>query len=146
MLQYEIDAHRVDSRGSVAMCRATTVTLDTSARGREDAMNPGELLLTALAASILKNLEHVAQQISFEFTDAHVEISARRHDSPPRIGSVEYVLTVETEESDRRLALLHTNVRKQGSVYNTLLPSTPIRGIAARATTAPARVEHAVNG
>ncbi len=133
MLQYGIEARRTDARSGAATCRSVTIPLDTAARGREDALNPSELLLTALAASILRNLERVAQQISFEFREAHVEVHAQRTDTPPRIAAIEYVLTIETDESDRRLALLHTNVRKRSTIYNTLLPGTRLHGVVERA-------------
>jgi hypothetical protein len=35
---------------------------------------------------------------------------------------------VGTEESEHRLALLHDNVKKFGTVYNTVSPGTELRG------------------
>jgi hypothetical protein len=35
---------------------------------------------------------------------------------------------LETDETDRRLALLHDNVRKYGAVFNTVAPSTDLQG------------------
>jgi hypothetical protein len=38
--------------------------------------------------------------------------------------SIEYEIVVDTEEPDRRLTLLHDNVRKYGTVFNTVAPGT----------------------
>jgi hypothetical protein len=47
-----------------------------------------------------------------------------RQDVPPRMESIDYEILFETDESDRRLELLHTNVRQFGTVFNTLAPGT----------------------
>jgi hypothetical protein len=40
----------------------------------------------------------------------------------------------DTDEPDRRLDLLHDNVRKYGSVFNTVAPGTELRGQLRRKT------------
>ena len=37
-------------------------------------------------------------------------------------------LPLDTEESDRRLALLHDNGQKHGTVFNTVAPGTDLTG------------------
>ena len=37
-------------------------------------------------------------------------------------------LPLDTDESDRRLALLHDNVQKHGTVFNTVAPGTDLTG------------------
>ncbi len=37
-------------------------------------------------------------------------------------------LVPDTDESDHRLELLHENVRKYGTVYNTVAPGTSLQG------------------
>ena len=49
------------------------------------------------------------------------------------MASIEYTLTVDTDESDKRLELLHQNVMKFGTVYNTLAAGTAISGTIRRA-------------
>ena len=53
MQTYRVTAERIDSHGSVAHAKAAEVVLDTDMAGRQDAMNPVELLLSALAACML---------------------------------------------------------------------------------------------
>ena len=44
------------------------------------------------------------------------------------MASVDYDLIVDTDESDRRLELLHTNVRKFGTIFNTVAAATRLEG------------------
>jgi hypothetical protein len=46
--------------------------------------------------------------------------------------SIDYVLTVDTRESDQRLELLHKNVRKYGTISNTVDAATELNGILRR--------------
>ncbi|MDP3068306.1 MAG: hypothetical protein Q8M72_06500, partial [Methylocystis sp.] len=45
---------------------------------------------------------------------------AVRQDAPPLIERVDYELIVDTDEDDARLELLHRNVRKYGTISNTV--------------------------
>ena len=58
----------------------------------------------------------------------HVALHGVRQDVRPRMESINYVLTVDTDENDQRLALLHENVRKYGTVFNTVAPGTSLTG------------------
>jgi hypothetical protein len=49
-----------------------------------------------------------------------------------KIVSIDYVLTVETGESDQRLELLHKNVRKYGTISNTVAAATELNGVIRR--------------
>jgi hypothetical protein len=46
--------------------------------------------------------------------------------------SVDYELIVDTVESDQRLDLLHTNVRKYGTISNTVAEATKLEGVIKR--------------
>jgi hypothetical protein len=47
---------------------------------------------------------------------------------PPKMESIRYEIVVDSDEDDRRLALLHDNVRKYGTVFNTVAPGTDLAG------------------
>lgn len=128
MLTYRVTAARVDKHGSVASAKAAHIVLDTDVAGREDAFNPVELLLAALAACIIKGIERVAPMIKFEFDAIEVALEAERQDTPPRLTSIRYDLGIRTGESDQRLDLLHANVRKYGTIFNTLSSATSLSG------------------
>lgn len=91
------------------------VMLETDVNGRTDAFNPAELLLASLAACMIKGVE--------------VQLHGIRQDKPPKMVAITYELTVDTDQSERRLALLHDNVRKSGPITNTIAEGTKLEGI-----------------
>ncbi|WP_338721891.1 OsmC family protein [Devosia sp. XK-2] len=133
MLHYAISARRIDAHGSISGVREAQVSLDTSLEGREDALNPVELLLSALAACMIKGVERAAPMLGFDFSGVEVRLEAERQDSPPMITAITYELIVDSPEPDRRLELLHTNVRRYGTISNTLAASTSLGGSIRRA-------------
>lgn len=132
-LEYDVTAERIDAHGSLARCKDATVTIDIDLAGRRDALNPAELLLTALAACMLKGIERVTPMMKFTLRGVRVAIHGVRQDVPPRMESITYEILVDTDESDHRLELLHTNVRKFGTVFNTVAPGTQLTGVLRRA-------------
>lgn len=132
MLEYEITAERRGEDGSLATVRAAAVTLDTSLAGRSDAFNPAELLLAALAACIIKSAERALPLLGFDLRGINVQVHATRQDAPPRLTSIDYLVTVDTDESDHRLELLHKNIRRYGTISNTLALAVTLDGHIAR--------------
>ncbi len=128
MLEYQITARRENEHTSVVHCKATEITIDTDINGRTDAFNPAELLLAAVAACILKNIERVAPMIHFNYQGVSIEIHAQRQDTPPRISHIDYKIIVDTDENERKLALLHHNIQKFGTIYNTISDATELQG------------------
>ena len=135
-LTYAVKARRVNSHGSEASCKAASITLDTDLAGREDAFNPAELLLAALSACMLKGIERVAPMLKFEFRSVEVQVHGVRQDVPPRMERIDCEIRADTDEPDRRLELLHENVRKYGTVFNTVAPGTLLSGVPIRASQA----------
>ncbi|HVB31172.1 MAG TPA: OsmC family protein [Gemmatimonadaceae bacterium] len=132
-LEYTVTAERVDAHGSVARCKSAGVTLDTDLAGRADAFNPAELLLAALSACMIKGIERVTPMLRFQLRGVAVRVHAVRRDVPPKLERIDYDIQVDTDESDARLALLHENVKKFGTVFNTVAPGTELRGVLRRA-------------
>ncbi len=128
MLEYHVSAHRLDTHGSLVAAKEASLVADTDLAGRKDAFNPAELLLAALAACILKGAERVLPMLDFKLRGLSVELHAVRQDSPPKLISIDYVITVDTDETDHRLELLHKNIRKYGTISNTLALAVPIAG------------------
>lgn len=127
-LTFHVTARRIDAHASEASTKDASLTLDTDLGGRRDAFNPAELLLAALAACMIKGIERVTPMLRFELRGISVELHGVRQDVPPRMERIDYVLTVDTDESDQRLALLHENVKKYGTVFNTVAPGTNLSG------------------
>jgi uncharacterized OsmC-like protein len=128
MLDYSVTAHRIDSHGAEAQTKSATIALDTDLSGRPDAFNPAELLLAAVAACMIKGIERVMPMLNFTLQGVEVKLHGLRQDSPPKMVKITYELIVDTDESDQRLDLLHKNVRKYGTISNTIAEATALEG------------------
>jgi uncharacterized OsmC-like protein len=128
MLEYSVFARRIDDHGSLARTKRAEIALDTDMKGRDDAFNPAELFLAALAACIIKGVERVTPILKFELRGVEVKLHGVRQDSPPKMISIVYEIIVDTDEDDRRLDLLHKNVRKFGTISNTVAEATKLEG------------------
>ncbi len=133
MLEYHVTTRRLDQHGSLVTAKKASLIADTDPAGRPDALNPAELLLAALSACIIKGAERVLPVLGFALRGLEVRLHAVRQDSPPKLLSIDYVITVDTDEPDSRLELLHTNIRKYGTISNTLALAVPITGRIVRA-------------
>lgn len=132
MLTYDVTARRVDAHGSLAHAKDAALTLDTDVAGREDAFNPAELLLASIAACMIKGAERVAPMIQFDLRGMEVRLHGVRQDAPPKMIRIDYEIIVDTPENDQRLDLLHKNIRKYGTVSNTIAAATELNGVIRR--------------
>jgi len=89
---------------------------------------PAELLAAAFSACLLKNLERAGQLLAFRYDDAEVEVVARRRDAPPKFVEISYRMQISTDEPQRRIDLIHRNLQKFGTVYNTLAAVCIVHG------------------
>ncbi|MEO6607361.1 MAG: OsmC family protein [Aestuariivirga sp.] len=132
-MDYQVSAKRIDAHGSQASTKQATILLDTDVNGRPDAFNPAELFLAAIAACMIKGIERVSPMIHFKFRGVDIKLRGTREDVPPSISAVTYEIIVDTDETDQRLELLHTNVRKYGTISNTVAKATRLEGTISRA-------------
>ena len=133
-MTFSVSARRVDFHGSLAHCKSADIVLDTDLTGRPDAFNPAELLMAALAACMIKGIELVTPILKFDLRGVEVHLHGVRQDVPPRMESIDYEIIVDTDENDHRLELLHDNVKKYGTVYNTVEAGTQLAGVVKRLT------------
>jgi len=127
-MMFHVATQRSDAHGSVAHCKEAAITLDTDMAGRADAFNPAELLLAALSACIIKGIERITPILKFELRGVEVRVDGVRQDVPPKMESITYEIIVDSDESEKRLELLHDNVKKYGTVFNTIAPGTQLSG------------------
>ncbi|WP_295077810.1 OsmC family protein [Tabrizicola sp.] len=132
-MQYEVTASRLDATGSLATSHGAEVRLGTDMAGRKDALNPVELLLSALAACMIKGAERVLPTLKFQLDGMTVALEADRQDAPPKLTGIRYQITVTTAENDARMDLLHRNILKYGTISNTLTAAVPLTGTIRRA-------------
>ena len=131
-MQFDVVSVRLSAHASEARCKEATITLDTDMAGTPLAFNPAELLLAALSACMIKGIERVMPILKFELRGVEVRVHGVRQDVPPKMESIRYEIVVDTDEEDRRLALLHENVKKYGTVFNTVMPGTDLSGVLRR--------------
>ncbi len=136
-MQFDVVAVRLSAQLSEARCKQATVPLDTDLAGNPKAFNPAELLLAALSACMIKGIERVAPMLKFNLRGVDVRVHGVRQDVPPRLESITYEIVVDTDESDGRLDLLHDNVKKYGTVFNTVAPGTALSGVLRRKAPLP---------
>ena len=132
MLEYRVHARRIAAHGSEASAKDARIVLDTDVNGRVDAFNPAELFLAAIAACMIKGIERVAPMLHFDLRGVEIHLHGVRQDSPPKMISIDYELIVDTDEDDRRLDLLHQNIRKYGTISNTVAAATKLEGVIKR--------------
>lgn len=127
--EYRITGH-VRPEGSATVLTGTTAVDIDATWGAPPTGQPGpaELLASAFAACLLKNLARSRNLLEFRYDAAEVEVIARRQDSPPRFTEISYTLRVSTDETPHRVELLHKNLRKFGTVYNTLAAICDVHG------------------
>lgn len=126
---YEVRAaSRPGGHASLTAARST-VAIDTAwSETPSGAPGPADLLAGAFAACLLKNLARCRELIGFEYDDAEVTVTARRQDAPPCFVEITYALRVTSPEPARRVDLAHQNLRKFGTVFNTLAAVCDVHG------------------
>ena len=128
-MRFHVESRRIDAHRSESTCKSASITLDTDMGGNPQAFNPAELLLTALSACMIKGIERVVPILKFELRGVKVIVDGVRQDVPPKMESICYEIIVDTDESERRIDLLHDNVKKYGTVFN---PDCPLAGMQRR--------------
>ncbi len=128
MLSYKIKAESL--KGGIAKSEAnnSSIQFDASAGRKENLPNPAELLLSSLAACMLKNVERLSEILKFDYEKAIVEINGERTDSPPSMERLSYTLKVKSTMDEKKLNLLHKNILKFGTITNTLAKSSELKG------------------
>lgn len=125
---YEV--HGVSHPGGHSRIRANTTDIKVDTGSISDGYRPGpaELLCASLAACLLKNIERFSEILPFEYELASVEVSAERQESPPKMTQMSYRIEIVTDEPAHRVDLLHRNIRKFGTITNTLAAACELDG------------------
>lgn len=127
---YTVHARSAPGHDASITAAATEIPLDVlwGAELPSGLPGPADLLLSALAACLLKGLERARAMMPFEYESAEVTVTGRRQNTPPRFVELEYDLRLVTPESERRVELLHRNLREFGTITNTLAAACDVHG------------------
>jgi len=128
MMTFDLSARRIDAAGSLVHSKQAEGVIETGMAGRPDALNPVELLLAALAACIIKGIERVAGTLGIDHTTVDVALTAHRPVDEARIDDISYVVKNGTAAGQDKLDLLHKNLMKFGTIYNTVKSGTTLAG------------------
>jgi uncharacterized OsmC-like protein len=126
--RYEVEGENFPGGHAHVTAQGGGIRFDGSAATGEELLGPAGLLAAALAACILKNVERFSKILRFGYRRATVHVAVEREDPPPRIVCARYTTRVETDEPEPRLELLHRNIRKFGTITNTLAAATDLHG------------------
>jgi len=66
--------------------------------------------------------------LEFDLRGIELSLQGVRQDSPPKMVRIDYESVVDTDENNQRLDLLHRNLRKYGTISNTLKEATELVG------------------
>ena len=128
IMTFQVSAARIDACGSTVRSKNVELTIDTSVAGRLDALNPVELLLASLSACMIKGIERVAGTLGIEYKSVDVSLTAHRPVDEARIDDISYLVRIETETDRNKLDLLHKNLMKFGTIFNTIKNGTTLAG------------------
>lgn len=128
-LTFEVSAKRINAQGSVARAENAEINMDTAMKKSGDSFNPVELLLAAVSACIIRGIDRVVPILNFQLSGVRVNLKAMRPVDEPRISEIEYVITIDSNEERRRIELLHENVMKFGTIFNTVSAGTNLHGV-----------------
>lgn len=131
-MTFDVRSEWISHQESISFCETpgknAAIKLDTDLSGNPNAFNPAELLLAALSACMIKGIERVVPILKFDLRGVEVRVHGVRQDVPPRMETISYEIIVDTDEEDHRIDLLHENVKKFGTVFNTVAPGTELQG------------------
>ncbi len=128
MLEYNINASLISGGKAKAIASNYEIKFDASSTKMADLPNPAEILLTALAACILKNVQRYSEKLNIVYKKASIKVNGQRNDNPPFMKKINYILEIETDESERKLHNLLKNILKFGTITNTLSKSLILSG------------------
>ena len=128
MNEYSIKASLISDLPAEAVVNQSIVKFDASS-GRDAILpNPAELLLTSLAACMLKNIQRYSEILHIPYRKARITVKGLRSDNPPAMQKITYLLEVDTDASEQKIKNWHKNILKFGTITNTLSQACELEG------------------
>lgn len=118
-----IEAHLTASFTS----KGTSVSFGITSE-QDELPNPAELLLGSFAACCLKNIERFSTLLKFEYDTATIEVNGERQEKPTKLIAINYSIRIQSSDPHLNLELLHKNLQKFGTIYNTLKETLAVNG------------------
>ena len=87
---------------------------------QKEMAGPADILLSAFAACCLKNIERFSTILNYNYNTAEIEVNGTRQEKPPMINKINYTIHIVSDDQNLNPDLLHKNLKKFGTIYNTL--------------------------
>jgi uncharacterized OsmC-like protein len=127
-MNYQINASSKVNEDAVIHIKESNIEFGTTSKTAKILPNPAELFLGSFAACMLKNVERFSEMMKFNYTKTTLEVNATRLENPPRMENLIYNLTIYSSDTKLNTALLKKNIKKHGTIYNTIKLSCHIEG------------------
>ena len=127
-MNYEIKASSIAKQDAKIEVKQSQIEFGTTISTASRLPNPAELFLSSFAACVLKNIERFSSMMMFTYTNAEIIVKAERLENPPRMENITYVVTLHSEDKRLNVELLHKNIKKHGTIYNTVMSSCSVSG------------------
>lgn len=128
MLEYNLTATVLKGGQAKAIANHSEISFDATSGRLETLPNPAELLLTSLAACILKNVQRYSEILKIPYRSAKITVKGARSDNPPLMKEINYHLEIDTDADERKIEIWHKNIIKFGTITNTLAKVCKLEG------------------
>ena len=126
-MDYHVSGTITPAREATFTVKQGSVTFGVT-NSQEELPNPAELLLGAFAACCLKNVQRFSGILGFDYASATIEVTGERRETPTKIVAIHYVIRIDCVDEKLNLKLLHKNLQKFGTIYNTLSEVCEVSG------------------
>jgi uncharacterized OsmC-like protein len=126
-MNYQVKAHSESAGKAEIIAKNSQYVFGINADQTELA-GPAEILLSSFAACCLKNVERFSTILHYTYKSADIEVIGERQEKPPMFTKIDFKLNINTDQPNFNAELLLKNLRKFGTVYNTLSGVCEITG------------------
>lgn len=118
---YQVKIDQIDNERAIVKARNNAFQVNIKKGSNEAGFVAAEVLLAALGACIMTNVNGISQKMHLTINDASIEFYGTRRDIPPAMTSIKYRLIIDSPEPEAKLQELHALCIKWGTVTNTVI-------------------------
>ncbi|MEZ7498430.1 OsmC family protein [Flavobacterium sp. Arc3] len=127
-MNYSVKASISSNKDAGVHIKESEVSFGVSPDTESSLPNPAELFLGSFSACILKNVARFSVMMNFEYSSAELTVNAVRLEKPPRMDEIQYELIVYSQDDSLNIDLLHKNIEKFGTIFNTVKACCAVSG------------------
>lgn len=128
ILRYQIKSKSTANHDGIISAKNADIAFGTTAATADTLPTPADLLLSAFAWCILKNIERFSAILKFNYAAAEITVKADRLEYPSRMDNITYEVTLHSDDSRLNIELLQRNITKRGTIYNTVAVASTSSG------------------